>query len=196
MASINFDELIQRLADAPVRTEEDLSIWGGDFEAARLADFLKGWKLEQREIPWRVWEQVSQIVFRWETLPGNPELLERGRLFGPGGDLSLRRDGNRFLWHFIGPAEVEPPAGFEARNYWEDKERYPLREHDETVLLWGEWYSDPGRWLEDRAGRADLQYPKMLGEERVWLDYGRYEEAGQTAFIWYRGLRGLEAYNG
>ena len=196
MASINFDELIQRLADAPVRTEEDLSIWGGNFEARRLADFLKRWKLEEREMPWRIWEWVSRIVFQWETLPGNPKLLERGRLFGPGGDLSLRRDGDRFLWHFIGPAGVEPPVGFEARSYWENRDRRPLREREESVLLWGKWYSYPGRRWEDRVGGADLRYPKMLGEEWVWLDYRRYEDAGQTAFVWYRGLRGAEKTGG
>jgi hypothetical protein len=196
MASINFGELIQQLADAPIRTEEDLSIWGGNFEAERLDDFLERWKLDQREMPWRIWEQVSKIVFQWETQPGDSELLERGQLFGPGGDLSLRRNGSRLLWHFIGPAGVEPPAGFEARSYWEDEKRRPLREHEESVLLWGEWRSTPGRWLEDRVGQADLQYPKVLGEERVWLDYWRYEEAGQTAFVWYRRLRGLEANNG
>lgn len=190
MASIDFDELIQRLTDAPVRTEGDLSIWGGEFEPKRLPDFLKGWKLEQRQMPWRIWEHVSRIAFQWEKLPGKPELLERGRLFGPGGDLSLRRDGDCFLWYFIGPAGVQPPAEFDAWNYWKDARRNPLREHEESVLLWGKWWPDPGLWLEDRAGRADLQYPKMGGEERVWLDYRRYEEAGQTIFVWYRRLRG------
>ena len=48
MPSINFDELIQQLADAPICTGEDLSIWGGDFEAERLDDFLKGWKLKPK----------------------------------------------------------------------------------------------------------------------------------------------------
>lgn len=191
MSSIDFEQRIKKLAAAPLCTREYLSIWGGRFGVERLGAFLDGWQLEQRQMPWRIWEEVSRIDFEWEKRPANPYLLERGRLFGPGGDLALRRDGDRFLWRFVGPADAAPPNDFGVEDYWDETES-PLVEHQDQVLLWGKWRTAPDDWWENRVGQAKLTYPKMSGEERVWLDYRRYERAGQTAFVWYHQLRGRE----
>ena len=95
MSSVNFDMLIDELDQAPECTEKNLAILGGEFDAGQLTAFLQAWDLSA--MPWRIWEETSCIKFEQNTVPGCDTLLERGRLFGPGGDLALRRDGDRFL---------------------------------------------------------------------------------------------------
>jgi hypothetical protein len=67
-------------------------------------------------------------------------------------------------------------------------------------LLWGEEIVDQetrkptGRWWEDRVAAAQLIYPAELkGRSRVQLDFWRFTENGQTAFVWYRKLSAHKA---
>jgi len=193
MYSEGYDARIVALAQGPLVTSETLSVWGGEVPAANLSAFLLAWDLPRKQMPWRIWETASEIEFRWETLPIHAKRLERGRLFGEGGDLALRRDGERFLWTFVGPAGVRPPAGFDDGdgNYWAAPDAEPLYERADSVLLWGSRVA-PGVWLDDRVGRSELCYPRVDGEDRVWLDLRRYDAAGRTVFTWYRGLRGAQ----
>lgn len=98
------------------------ALWGGQFPAARLGEFLAAWQLDQRDMPWRLWEWVSEIILahtddqRTQAQaapdPTNLDWLERGRAFGEGGDLSVRRDGDCVYWRFIGAADATLPDGF------------------------------------------------------------------------------------
>ena len=104
------------------------ALWGGQFPASRLGDFLAAWTLDRRDMPWRLWEWISDIALahvkdpqtQVQALPAPDSLawLERGRAFGSGGDLSIRRDGDCVYWRFIGPSDSKLPTGFktEARS--------------------------------------------------------------------------------
>lgn len=223
MVGLDFQNLIRQLNDAPVCTRDALSIWGGEFNSTELAPFLDAWDLGQRNMPWQIWEWVSKIEIRRQAtmknsiLPEDSELLERGRLFGPGGDLSLRRDGGRFLWHFVGPPQNGLPTGFEwvregrqaegeggrfeIANYWQGRlAGWELQLHAQQVLLWGQENRDPelgpqGTWHDARVGRAPrLDYPGLSGRDpqgRVKLCYREYLYADNVEAVWWLGLKGL-----
>jgi len=143
---------------------------------------------------YRIWEYVSEIAFEKETLPQNAALLERGRLFGSGGDLELRRDGATFAWRFIGPAGVQPPTGkCNAQDYWGSDPQAMFHQREETALLWGKRNGET--WVEDRVGAARLNYPAT--DERVQIHYRTYSRAGRVEFVWLTSLsEWKEADNG
>jgi hypothetical protein len=196
--SVNLQQLIEQMAQARREGTDLPTILGGRFAAARLDDFVEVWRQRWNEIemPWRIWEYVSKIEFA--DGPATTEYLQRGEVFGTGGHLSLRRDGNHWLWHYIGPWGQMPPVGFdqppECEDFWRENQDVPLRCYEEQVLLWGEEIVDEeqcpaGRWWEDRVAAARLEYPRELsGYSRVYLTFWRYTESGRTAFVWYRAL--------
>lgn len=169
-------------------------ILGGQFAHSRLSTFLGEWRTQWDAMPWRIWEYVSSIGFAEE--PTNTQWLQRADIFGEGGHLSLRRDGERWLWHFIGSFTPALPDGFEPSDFWTRNPMTVLHRYEESVILWGEEVrkdrNDPksgiGRWQDDRVGAARLKYPEMKGASRVYLHYWRYSQAGETQFVWYRGL--------
>ena len=115
-------------------------------------------------------------------------MLERGRLFGKDGDLTLRRNGSRFNWSFIGPTGIQAPKGdYDTKNYWSKDNKYKkeaFHQYQEQTLLWGKW--DGKRRSESRVAAAKLNYP-IIGE-RIQLDYKIFSHAGQVSFVWYTGL--------
>ncbi len=194
--SLNFEDSIERMEQASRDGTVRPTIIGGRFESDRLDDFLSTWRLEERNMPWRIWEHISKIEFASES--GNTAYLQRAEVFGEGGHLSLRRDGSYCYWHYIGPHGQLPPQGFdqspECEDYWKDNQSAKLRRYQEVVTLWGEEIVDEqkeptGRWWEDRVAAAGLEYPPQLsGNPRVYLTFWRYTDGGQTAFVWYRAL--------
>jgi hypothetical protein len=217
MISLDFGNLIRQLDEAPVCTQRDLSIWGGDFDTADLAAFLQAWDLARRDMPWRIWEWVSRSAIQWKTEPDDIELLERARLFGPGGDFSLRRENDLFLWHFVGPGESVLPTGFRwehnrreaepepqqfrASDYWQSRsEGWALQVHARHVLLWGQERQDEqqnplGTWHDARVGRVPkLEYPGLTGRDpqgRVKLCYREYLQGDNLEAVWWLNLKGL-----
>jgi hypothetical protein len=199
--SRDFGELLKQMNEAPRYGKDGpnrLTILGGQFDSKRLEAFLAAWRVRWEGMPWRIWEHISDIAFA--DKPREPELLQRGEVFGEGGHLSLRRDGQRWFWHYIGPADQRAPAGFEkaseCADFWaaEPNKDMRLRRYDERALLWGEEILDAhqqptGRWWEDRVAAARLDYPVQLkGHERIYLRFDRFTEVGRTVFVWYRGL--------
>jgi len=180
--SVDFAALVKDVKQSQVG-KDSLSIWGGRCAESALLEFLKGWDLSQ--MPYWIWEYVSNIVFQNKTLPDNPALLQRGRLFGEGGDLEVRRDGADFAWRFIGPAEVQPPDGnYAAQDYWADHTNVMFFQDNATALLWGK--RDGEQWHDDRVGAAKLDYPAI--GERVQIHYKTFSRAGRVEFVWYTGL--------
>lgn len=188
---VNFEELVQEVTQSQCR-QADLSIWGGRCAECNLLEFLQKWPLAQ--MPYRIWEYASEIAFEQNTLPQNVALLERARLFGPGGDLELRRDGTAFAWRFVGSADVQPPAGdYGAQDYWAGHPQVTFQQREETALLWGK--RDGGKWADDRVGAATLNYPAT--SERVQVCYKTFSRAGRVEFVWFTGLsEWKEADNG
>lgn len=198
MKTLDFDELVAQVADSTqYDSSQSLTIVGGTCPAGNVLTFLSAWGLPKGTMPYCLWEEVSRIVLEEKTLPPEPALLERGRVFGPGGDLSLRRDGDAFRWWFIGPAGVTAPTAYgQVHDFWADKRHQGviLHRHEETALLWGVWEAGHAAWHEDRVAGARLHYPGLSGQpERVQVRYRSFTTAGQVMFVWFREL---EAYHG
>lgn len=190
---VNFQALVDKVQAATVGAET-LSIFGGECGEAELLNLVQQWPTLP-EMSYRVWEYSSSIEFEAEDgpLPLEARWLERGRLFGPGGDFTFRRDGVRFLWHFIGPKGVTAPALGNVENFWANGDpSAQFHQNVTTALLWGERKKGFALWFDDRTAGARLKYPvEQLG--RLQVKYRTYSRAGRVEFVWWLGL---EAYHG
>lgn len=183
--SIDFEQLYERMQRAKLAEAERPTILGGEFPAERLNDFLSVWQARWKAMPYRIWEHISLIEFADE--PKQPEFLQRAEIFGEGGHLSLRRDGNRWLWHYVGEAVDLSLNGFGAMDFWKANPNYQLRRYTESVILWSEQKVSGNLWSDGRVAAAQLNYP-VASNGAVDLHFWRYTENGQTAFVWYRNL--------
>ena len=189
--SVNFQDLIKKMKEATVTAANRPTILGGQFAVDRLGDFLAAWRGRWGTMDQRIWEHISFIEFA--DKPKEPQYLQRAEIFGEGGHLSLRRDGSRWLWHYVGDPVPLPLEGFakreECENFWTDDRQIELRRYDEQVILWGKRDREKGHtiWWEDRVAAANLDYPNQKGE-RVYLDFWRYTQDEQTVFVRYRKL--------
>lgn len=193
----DFEREVEKLVHAPLlggQNTQGIAIWGGQVAAIKLKDFLAAWDL--RAMQYRIWEYVDRITFI-EAGVADYDLLERGRIFGEGGHLSVRRDDDEFLWHFIGnfkgANDAALPGEFEKRDFWQEQPEVRLRCRDEEALLWGEYKETLGCWHDDRVGWADLSYPAPIEARkenpRVKLRYTVFTQDGQVAFVWYKELK-------
>lgn len=194
---LNLDDIMREVTETSPLGPDDLAAWGGAFDALRLGDFLQVWGLPRLEMPWSLWQWTDRIIIERGSVAHDLDHLERGRVFGPGGDLSLRRDGGRVLWHFVGPADAAPPSGFSFASYWDGREDAPIRLRERTALLWGEERRDKdknplGVWYEDRVAAAALKYPLSAGARRVQVCYREYLHGGCVELVW---LLELEEHN-
>ena len=192
--TVDFAGLVDQVFQPQVGPEM-LSIWGGQCPESDVLTLAQQWST-LADLPYRLWETSSAISFEQDSWPEEAGWLERGRLFGSGGDLSLRRDGNHFWWHFVGQPNLTAPAVGQPQNFWEDGEpegepetRY--YQNEETALLWGERRAGFDLWFDDRAAKADLDYPfDAVGRSQI--RYRTYSRAGRVEFVW---LLAVEAYN-
>lgn len=208
MTRLDFEQEIEALFDAKAVSTETLTIWGGNFAATEVTKFIAAWNWSQLDMPWRIWEWASDIAFEHQTGTPTPTpgdfrsmaWLERARLFGPGGDLELRRAGERFLWRFVGDAQkTQTPRDSKLSDYWQDHAAWRLHVKDRVALLWGqELPGHPGQWQEDRVAAAQLHYPNVQGDEqgRVRLHYREYLHGGNVEAVWWLGLEKWEGQNG
>ncbi|OQA15239.1 MAG: hypothetical protein BWY63_02978 [Chloroflexi bacterium ADurb.Bin360] len=187
---VDFGALVQAVRQ-PKCGPEDLSLWSGRCPEDELLTFFRDWPLPQ--MPYRLYEYASEIEFELDTLPTEVALLERARLFGESGDLALRRDGQGFLWHFVGLPNVFMPAGYDNKDYWQSYRERKLTVVQQHALLWGKEIRDAqgvsqGRWQEDRVGSANLVYPGRQGDERVVLQYREYLYRDHVEAVWWLRL--------
>ncbi|WP_298821619.1 type III-D CRISPR-associated protein Csx19 [Chloroflexus sp.] len=183
---IDFDELYEQMKEEQLDQSERPAIWGGEFPADRLNDFLNAWQTHLNAMPYRIWEHVSHIEFA--DAPAQPEFLQRADIFGEGGHLSLRRDIDRWLWHYIGTqANPMPNTTFNVVDFWVTHPNCQLRRYAESVVLWGKREEGAPHWSDNRVAAANLNYP-LNTNGRVHLHFWRYTERGQTVFVWYRAL--------
>jgi len=186
---------IERIMDPDqYRNRDNLAIWGGTIEHGQMEAFIKAWQLDKLKMPYRIWEDYTSLLFEKDTVPLNFDQIQRARIFGQDGDLTLRCDGNQLIWHFIGKAEINPPQEFPSLGFW-DKQAGDLilLESEGQYLLWGRKRNMGVGWQDDRVGAALLVYPGMEEQERVCLSYREYSYAGQVQFVWFTGLEGLKA---
>ncbi len=183
--SIDFKRLHEKMEQARLSVAERPAILGGEFPAGQLNEFLDIWRPRWDAMRYRVWEHISHVEFA--DAPTQPKFLQRAEIFGGGGHLSLRRDGNRWLWHYVGETVDLPLARFGATDFWEGNPDCQLRRYAESVILWGKREDDRPRWFDDRVAAANLAYP-LNAKGRAYLHFWRYTDNGQTAFVWYREL--------
>lgn len=185
-----FNEIVERVQRSRCGPN-DVTILGGMCGSGDLEGFFGAWRFA--DMPYRIWEWTEGIVFAKDAPLKDAALLERGRLFGGGGDLMVRRHGETFQWRFVGPPGVRIPDGAafgigEVEDYWASHTGVVFHQYEETALLWGVW--DGERWKESRVGGAALDYPvdhPMKGR-RVQLHYRVFSRSGQVEFVWYTGL--------
>lgn len=191
------NELIAKLARVeanPANTikKGDLTIVGGEVKEEEIGQFLQQAHLSGMK--WCTWEWDHRIVLcEYTGIPGEIEYLDRGRIFGKGGDLSVRRDGKRFLWHYIGPAGVRwEETGYPFHDFWSENPDARLHMWDKKeALLWG--VLENGVRAESRVGFNTLNYPpEVAGSRRVAIKYREYMDAGRCAFVWWYGLEGRD----
>jgi hypothetical protein len=210
---VDFKQIVQEIKQDKRYGEKDLAIWGGLCMEAELSVLLESkngvkekttenaesdpsepsnlWKLT--EMPFRLWGYTSWIDFQSNTLPTEISLLERGRLFGEGGDLTIRRDCTNFRWHFVGKSGLRPPKACKAEDFWVNNKEITFHRNDEIALLWGEC-SDPNTsWFDSRVGQAILNYPVSKAWKRVQIQYWAFSRVGRIEFVWLRGLKEWKA---
>ena len=139
---------------------------------------------------------------RASALPDSAD-LERARIFGPAGDLELRREGPEYRWRIVGePGKVQPPAGFASEDFWPAHPGAEFWEFATSAMLWGAYDRDLNCWREDRVGRAPLEYPvdpsailadtsdSAKKKPRIGLKLKgvRFLDGGQVAFVWWKEL--------
>jgi hypothetical protein len=168
-------------------------VWKDEAALAQQIEAYRG----NPALKWRIWETTDTCTIGHAWLDVGIEWLERARLFGPGGDLDVRRDGRRFLWRYVGDAEHAPKDEKAQAMTMDGSERDPLYCSERTALLWGTRKGEQNQWFEDRVAGAPLTYlpdPPLLPdkmEERVQVRFCEYTQAGRTLAVW---LLGLEAY--
>lgn len=192
--AVHFPSLVEQMKGDVLSTEDWPTIVGGRCRATELVDWLNGLDLSPMDI--RIWWFTDHCTIGNDGPPRSAELLERARLFGEGGDLDLRRDGEVFRWRYVGKAEREPVG--EALAYPGEAEESPVYCREREALLWGTRENGQGQWFDDRVSGAKLTYPvdrlSLSGEteERVKVRFREYTQAGRTIAVWLLDLQGHE----
>ena len=182
---LDFTELLSQRTRC---TSADLVIVGGTISEPEIANWLKQWNL--RNMPWQLCEWVNDLKLqKSQVLPTTFDLVERLRLFGYGGDLTVHRDGDTFHWHFIGSLQTKVPQLPKSRDFWQEHPNKILYRIDQQAILWGAWDEKRGRWFDNRVGWAKLDYPKELhGKRHVYAHCWEYLDTGRVAFVWMHDL--------
>lgn len=228
--AIDFEAIVQQMkkADEDKVTANEIAILGGRFDLSaskesifadetlapeseqsasdKLRKFIEAWQPDNSGMTRTIWETVDRIDMDYTnkilTAATTYDELMRARFFGASGDLSLRRDGNRLYWHFIGARKILIPKFANECSFWaEQKERATVlrREVGVRSLLWGERIAPNNGeafWREDRVGAIDLFYPADTAnvarqKQRVEIIYDVYWHNGQPAFVWLKDLEAV-----
>jgi hypothetical protein len=187
--AVNFTELLDRMEKDRRPAEGWPTIAGAECAEDELLVWLAALDLAEMDV--RIWEFTDHCTIGPDGPPDTAKWLERARLFGEGGDLDVRRDGDRFLWRFVGKEEYAPDG--EPLELPTGDEIDPVYRRERTALLWGERKEGQSQWFDDRTAGAVLTYPVEGAPARVQVRYYEYTQAGRTLAVW---LRGLEAYDG
>ena len=187
--AVDFKDIIERMSKDELSEKQWPNIVGGECSETELVDWLN--RLDLSDMPIRIWSYTDRCTFGDEGPPATAERLERARLFGPGGDLDVRRDGDRFHWRYVGAADQAPEGD---RLPHPGTPERPVYRRTRQALLWGTREKEQKQWFDDRVAGAGLTYfaePPALSdgvEERVKVEYREYTQAGRTIAVWLRGL--------
>lgn len=186
--AVDFEELKVQMKADKIKANDWPTVVGGTCPETELPGWLGDLDLSGMDV--RIWEFTDHCTIGSDGPPERVERLERARLFGKGGDLAIRRNGNQFLWRYVGKPENAPEG---EKLDWPESENNPVYRRERTALLWGKREEEQPQWFEDRTAGAALTYPVDGAPARVQMRYYEYTQAGRTLAVW---LRGLEAHNG
>jgi hypothetical protein len=182
--AIGFEDLVDKLVQGQTEPEKGWPvITSGDCESKALLDWLTGLNLEKLGV--RIWCYADACNIGTNAVPKDVGLLERARLFGPGGDLEIWRGGKGFRWRYVGLADNAPEG---KKLPWPGDENHPVFWREQTALLWGNRPEGRARWHDNRVAGATLTYPVSGAPERVKVRYREYTQAGRPFAVWYTGL--------
>jgi len=187
--AVNFEKIVKQMEREKLTAAEWPAVVGGECTEAELASWLNGLDLSDMDV--RIWEFTDRCIIGDDAPPEMVNRLERARLFGPGGDLDVRRDGNRFRWRYVG--SIDHALTGETLPYPGTPESPVYCRRKQTALLWGVRKEGQPQWFDDRTAGADLSYPVEGMPARVQARYVEYTQAGRTLAVW---LQELEVYNG
>ena len=188
--AVDFAKLLERMEKDRRPAEGWPTITGAECAEGKLLEWLEELEdLKLTEMAVRIWEFTDRCIIGDDGPPETAKWLERARLFGEGGDLDIRRDGDRFLWRFVGKEEYAPDG--ERLELPTGDEINPVYRRERTALLWGERKEGQSQWFDDRTAGAALTYPVDGAPARVKVRYYEYTQAGRILVIW---LRKLERY--
>ncbi len=153
-----------------------------------VTKFLDEWSVTGLKTEWAVVETLREIwLGKWEKLivkaKADISFLARVRIFGACGDVDLRRDGTRWLWHFVGDTNVLPA----------EIGGHCLSDHSgyfyvpgKQALLWGQLNGTTR--TESRVAAANLAYDDTLTSAHVGVVYDEYAAHGVTQFVRFRNI--------
>ena len=196
--AVRFDRIVDAVF-AQQDSPENLMIRGGCIDISALenaADLINTFFEELAPLfadeAYIIWETIDAIEMISQTgAPPAGDDFQRARIFSDKGDLSVRRDGQRLYWHFIGENNDAVAAMTPAETY---PDVHELRcESRSGAMLWGERIVPEGGnlddafWRDNRVGRVDLHYPVQPADvhaqkQRARLLYDIYWQHGQPAF--------------
>ena len=193
--AVNFKNLVDQMEKDELSAEQWPTVVGGKCAEADLVDWLNGLDLSGMDV--RIWEFTDRCTIGDDGPPETAERLERARLFGGGGDFNIRRDGQDFLWRYVGKAKYAPEHEEKQKLEWPGTEVSPVYCRERKALLWGERKEGQPQWFDDRTAGADLSYSVEDAPARVQMRYVEYTQAGRTLAVWLLKLeRYKEAKNG
>jgi len=188
----------KKLDNLQTITAKKLLIWGGSFQEAELAEFIKVWEGSQAHFSWQMWEAVSRfdlVRSRSQTVLRPPagnrfDDIERIRLFGNKGDLLIRRDADWFAWRFIGDPVGDGEAAwpmlikkYEMKDYADS--------HGDNLFYWQDvsyllWHRDE---KEQRVSTlwADARNANLTKQEK-YLNQRHYMRQGRIEFVRYLNI--------
>ena len=193
--SDTFKKDLESLADSLKTIEVGRDFWvlGGQIAAAQeqaVHGFLDAWSASDTRMVWAVVDTLREMrLGRWDVLRAlalsSFATLARVRIFGEGGDVTLRRDDDTWRWHFVGNQTALPVSV--GGTSLLDGSRYFL-ETDKNALLWGKMQNGARR--EDRVAAANLDYSgaPMSEDQRLTVVYDEYAADGAVQFVWFRNI--------
>ncbi|MBX3055865.1 MAG: hypothetical protein KF770_05265 [Anaerolineae bacterium] len=181
-------------ADAAVKEQRNatnLFIWGGRFaednesDLPQLVQFLQAWQADSSlAFTWAMVEEVEHFYVRPTSLKEmiqDHDQIERVRLFGPEGDLSIRRDADMLYWHFISETHQQVPVGpiFNPVSFWDEatNQGRTFACHEQCYYQWRRDVRErrvTHKWASDVA---------LTGKQ--YLRQAHYLENGRIAFVRY-----------
>lgn len=190
------ENMLKRARSLDDKARGDVVIWGGDFPADQLASFFDAWEEALAKLEWRMLEFASRFELQRvegenKALPHDLTSLQRARLFGPSGDLDVRRDGDSFRWRFIGEQDGLPElaASFTPVDFWASHPDVTFRCASEEYYQWR------GTGEEQRVNKSWLEQAGLPAEE-VFLQQQHYLDQGTVAFVRYVGFKTKEQPHG